>query len=67
VRQTGEQWLRRQPAKVQRKVLRTEERYAAYQDGATLDDFTGIRRNETWGDSIMVLPMQKVCARRKAA
>lgn len=64
VRETGEEWFARQPEKLQRKVLRTGDRYDAYQDGATLDDFTGIRRNEAWGDSVTVLPMSKV---RRAA
>ncbi len=62
---SGDDWLRKQPEPVQRKVLRTPDRYDAWQEGATLDDFTGIRTSKVWGDSVTVLPMSKV--RRVAA
>lgn len=61
---TGEQWLREQPEGVQRKVLRTGERYDAFKQGSTLADFTGIKRDRKWGESLVVRPMSSV---RRAA
>lgn len=57
-RESGEDWLRRQEEKHQRGILATPARYDAFQDGAKLDDFLGIRRNATWGDSVAVKPMR---------
>lgn len=60
--QTGEEWLRKQPADVQRKVLGSDVRYTAFRDGTTLQDMTGIRHSRTWGDSIRVKSMREVRA-----
>lgn len=64
VQKTGDEWLRDQPADVQRKVLRSPARYDAFQEGATLDDFTGVKHDRKWGDSVIVVPMRSV---RRAA
>lgn len=61
-RETGEEWLRRQPADVQRRVLRSEDRYQAFREGYTLDDFTGITRDPVWGDQVRVKAMREVRA-----
>lgn len=62
-RMTGEEWLRNQPAKVQRRVLQSPERYDAFQEGYSLDDFTGVRHSKTWGPSVYIRPMEAVRSR----
>jgi SPP1 gp7 family putative phage head morphogenesis protein len=54
---TGEEWLREQPAAVQRRILQTKERYEAFRTGTPLGDFLEVKSDETWGDSIAVKPM----------
>lgn len=61
--QTGEEWLRKEPADVQRRVLRSEDRYQAFvNEGYSLNDFTGITRDPVWGESVRVKPMREVRA-----
>ena len=63
VGRTGDEWLRDQPAKVQRHILRTQDRYDAFtKDGYTLADFTTVRHSPTWGDSLAVRSMREVRA-----
>jgi hypothetical protein len=56
-RETGEAWFARQDAETQRKILRSEDRYLAYQNGVSLRDMTTIRRNSVWGDSVAIRPL----------
>ena len=62
---TGEEWLRRQPEAVQRRVLPTPAAYAAWSRGdVTLSDFVGVHRSRTWGSSVFVKPTRDVLGAR---
>lgn len=63
-RETGAEWLARQPAKVQRKVLGVKAQ-AAYASGEVeLGDFIAVRDDAEWGPMYYAAPLQ---AARKAA
>lgn len=50
-RETGAEWLARQPEAVQDRVLKPEGAAAFREGAARLDDWVVLRRDERWGDS----------------
>lgn len=55
-RELGADWLARQPERVQRQVIGTEDRWELYRQGTPILDFVGVKRSRTWGDSIVIKP-----------
>jgi hypothetical protein len=53
---TGPAWFAEQPEAIQRKMLVTDERFAAYRDGVSLSDMTMIRHSPIWGNSVAIRP-----------
>lgn len=50
--QTGQEWFAEQPAATQRTILGAG-RYDAWQRGTPLDDMVTVKRDATWGDSVV--------------
>lgn len=54
---SGEDWLRRQPEHIQRRILGSEAAFQEFKSGRSLISFTGIIKDPVWGEALVVKPM----------
>lgn len=62
---SGEQWLRKQDAATQRRIMRSNEAYDLFRDGEPLSSFVGVRQSATWGPAIYLRPASVVAQRKR--
>lgn len=55
-RESGLDWFERQPENVKRSIMPTQAHWELYEQGVSPEQFVGIKRSRTWGDSIRLVP-----------